>query len=503
MTTEPLPETPKAVQAFSRRRLLQAVGAGAGIVVLGGAELRSFAWTSSSTKDPAYHSRPDFNPPPITVLVPAAGTAPGLVFLSPSQGPSQFGPMIVDNKGEPVWFKPLPHGVGISTNFQVTQYLGKPVLSWWEGELLLPAGYGKGEYVLTDTSYQEITRVQAGNGLVGDLHEFAITPKGTALLTAYDAMPADLSSIGGPKVGTLLNSLFQEVDIATGKVIFEWDARQHIGLDESYLPASSAAANNGLYDFFHINSIDVDVDGNYIVSGRHTWAVYKIDRSSGEIIWRLNGKLSNFSMGPKSQFAFQHHVRHHGNDHLTIFDDGGGPPNVSAYSRGLELRLDYRLMRAFFVQQFLPNPQFLATSQGSVQILPNDNVFVGWGAEPYWSEYSSDGRMLFNAQFEPADVSYRAFRYPWVGQPIDVPAMSARRTARNEVQIFASWNGATEVASWNVLAGFSPATLTQVSTADREGFETHVSVTTTAPYFAAAAVDRAGNVLATSIVVRA
>ncbi len=489
---------------MSRRRLLQAAGVGVGVVVLGGAGFGTFKWTSSSSpKGPTFLSRPDLIPPTITTLVPAAGTAQGLIFLSPSQGPSQYGPMIVDNKGEVVWFHPLKPSVGVATNVQVNQYQGQPVMSWWEGPIIIPGGYGKGEYVMIDSSYTEIMRVQAGNGLSGDLHEFQITPEGTALLTAYETVSADLSSIGGSKNGTLLNSHFQEIDIASGSVLFDWDARQHISLSESYLPASSAVANNGLYDFFHINSVQRDVDGNYIISGRHTWTVYKIARATGEVMWRLNGKLSDFAMGQHSQFAFQHDARLHGSSTMTVFDDGGGPPNVSSHSRGLELSLDFKNMSARLVREFLPSPEFLATSQGSVQVLPNGNVFVGWGAEPYWSEYSRDGRMLFNAQFEPGGVSYRAYRFEWVGKPADVPAIRAKRKDRGTVDLYVSWNGSTEVQTWNLLAGSSPSGLVKAATSDRDGFETKFTLSTNQSHFAASALDGNGNLLATSPVVKA
>ena len=404
--------------------------------------------------------------------------------------------MIVDNLGDLVWFRPLKSTK--ATNLQVQQYQGKPVLAWWEGKIVSP-GYGKGECVLMDTSYREITRIRAGNGLMVDLHELFITPEGTALITADRVIEADLTSVDGPRRGMLLDALLQEVDIATGTVLFEWDAHSHVALNESYLPVPS---DGGLYDFFHINSIDVDTDGNLLVSGRHTWTVYKIERRTGAIMWRLNGKLSDFAMAPQTQFAYQHHVRHHPGNLLTIFDDGGGATTVDNRSRGLKLELDLTAMQATFVHEYRPDPEFLTTSQGSVQVLANGNVFLGWGAEPYWSEYAADGRLLFDAQLPKGGDSYRAFRFPWQAQPADRPAVAVERSARGQVTAYASWNGATEVATWELLAGSGTGTLGRIGSAPRLSFETAITAATTGSHVAMAARDAAGQLLATSPTVR-
>jgi hypothetical protein len=486
---------------FSRRQLLGSAGASA--LVLAGAGFGIDQWVESGGPSTStdvllrpYRSRPDLWPADVTTLVPAGGTAPGLIFLGPIAGAGQFGPMIIDNLGDLVWFHPLKSTK--ATNLQVQHYRGQPVLAWWEGKVVSP-GYGKGECVLMDTSYREITRIRAGNGLMADLHELFITPEGTALMTAYRLIETDLTSVDGPRRGMLLNSLLQEVDIATGRVLFEWDAHSHVALSESYLPVPT---NGGHYDFFHINSIDVDTDGNLLVSGRHTWTVYKIDRRTGAIIWRLNGKLSDFSMGPRTQFAYQHHARHHPGNQLTIFDDGGGATNVDNRSRGLKLELDMTAMQAGFVHEYHPNPEFLATSQGSVQVLANGNVFVGWGGQPYWSEYAADGRLLFDAQLPKGGDSYRTFRFPWQGQPKDHPSIAAERSGQGRVTAYVSWNGATEVATWELLAGPGAGTLGPIASAPRLGFETAITAKINGSHVAVAARDSTGQLLATSPTIR-
>lgn len=464
---------------------------GAGALVLAGGGYGIARWAGGGGgASPVFLSEPGLDPPQSDVVVPAGGTAPGFVFAAPWNHGGQRGPMILDNTARPVWF----HDVGTKSaaNFKVQQYRGEPVLTWWEGKVVTP-GYGKGDYVLMDATYREVTRVRAGNGFSGDLHEFLITPAGTALFTAYQPHPADLSSIGGSKHGVLLDSYFQEVDIASGRVLFEWQASRHVALNESYLAPPSGSQP---YDFFHINSIDPDGDGNLIISARHTWAVYKIDRSTGEVIWRLNGKLSDFAMGPQARFAYQHDARSHPGDMLSIFDDGGGATNVETRSRGLVLALNVVARQARMVRSYYPDPSFVTTSQGNVQLLPDGNAFVGWGEKPYFSEYGSHGQLLFVGKLPPAG-SYRAFRFPWTGRPQHGPSIAAQR-ASNGVSVHASWNGATDVARWEVLAGRSSGALQPVGSSAREGFETTLHAMTNGDHVAVQATDANGQVLGRS-----
>jgi hypothetical protein len=177
-------------------------------------------------------------------------------------------------------------------DFKLQRYRGRSVLTWWEEE---HTGFGQGEYLLLDSSYREVARVRAGNGYEGDHHEFLIRSQDTALFDIYHKVPMDLSAIGGKKDATVLVGIVQEVDIESGEVLFEWHSLDHVGLEESYVKP---------YDYFHINSIEVDDDSNLLVSARTTSTVYKIDRESGEVIWRLGGKKSDFEMGPGTRFAY-------------------------------------------------------------------------------------------------------------------------------------------------------------------------------------------------------
>ncbi len=234
-----------------------------------------------------------------------------------------------------------------------------------------------------------------------------------------------------------------------------------------------------------------------LISARNTWAVYKVDRETGEVLWRLGGKQSDFVMGPGTKTAFQHDARRQRDGTITIFDNGAHP-RVHDESRAFSLGLDEEKMSAILLREYTSPEKIVATSQGNAQVLPNGNVFVGWGSEPYFSEFSHDGELLSTARFPPGVESYRAFRFPWSAQPPDDPAVAVERRAEGEVALYASWNGATEVVNWEVLTGSSPEELETLGSVPRDGFETGVLAQTDDPYVAVRARDSSGRVLGTS-----
>ncbi len=450
---------------------------------------------AQSRSDWTFRTRPDLGPPAVEVSTRARGTAPGYVFIAPKVGVGQDGPMILDDLGRPVWFSRGRY----ARDFKVQRYRGEPVLTWWEGKVV--QGHGVGEYLIFDNSYREISRVQAGNGYRGDLHEFLITPQDTALLTIYASVPMNLSRVGGPEDGAVWDGVAQELDIETGEVLFEWHSLDHVDLQEAYYaPAKDISSP---FDYFHINSIDVDQDENLLISCRNTSTVYKVERGTGEIVWRLGGKRSDFEMGEGTPFFYQHDARRQSDGTITIFDNGAAP-KVHDLSRGIALELDTERMRATLVREYTHPDELLATSQGNMQVLPNGNVFIGWGSEPFFSEFSSDGEPLFDARFfSDTKESYRAFRFPWSGHPSENPAIAAASGPDDEeVMLYASWNGATEVATWQVLAGPGPERLRPVGSVLREGFETAIIARTDEPYVGVRAKDRSGRVLGASEAVK-
>jgi hypothetical protein len=439
-----------------------------------------------------FRSRPDLSPPVVEVIRQAHDAAPGYIFVAPKEGTGQNGAMIVDNSGQVVWFLPVQSEVEYAMDFKVQYYQGEPVLTWEEGEVVA-GGYSLGEFVILDGSYQEISRFSAGNGFRADHHDFLITSGGTAMFTIYSPVSMDLFSVGGPRNGMVAEGIVQAVDMGTGEMFFEWHSLDHVDLDESYFepPKDQREA----FDYFHINSVDIDHDSNLLVSARHTSTVYKIDPMSGEVIWRLGGKKSDFDMGPGTRFAYQHDARRLSDGTITIFDNGW---KRGEHSRGLVLELDEDEMTVSLARDY-PHPygQHAAT-QGNMQTLPKGNVFIGWGSEPLFSEFGSDGELLFNARFPPEVESYRAFRFPWKGQPSDDPAVVAERGSDNKVTLYASWNGATEVTTWEVLAGPGPERIKPVGSVPRHGFETAITVGTAERYVGVRAKDSSGRVLGTS-----
>jgi hypothetical protein len=480
---------------FTRQKFLGVAGTGAAYIAL--LSLPGCRKEQQSHSSPpaqpdnvrTFRSRPDLSPPAIEIHERARGSAPGYIFIAAKKGAGQDGPMIVDDLGRPVWFSKDRY----ATDFKVQRYRGEPVLTWWQGEIV--AGHGEGEYVIFDDSYREITRVQAGNGYRGDLHEFSITQQDTALLTLYVQTQADLSPIGGPKDGMVWEGIAQELDLETEEVLFEWRSLEHVGVEESYREPPQEPTTP--LDYFHINSIDIDFDGNWLISAKGTSAVYKVDRQSGEILWRLGGKESDFQMGEGTRTVSQHDARRQQDGTITIFDNGA-PPQVHEQSRTIAVSLDMDEMSAALVREYTHPQKLIATSQGNAQVLPNGNVFVGWGSSPFFSEYTKDGKLHFDAEFPGSAQSYRAFRFPWKGDPVEEPAVAVDTGPDDRVTLFASWNGATEVESWEALAGPGPDQLEPVGTSPRHGFETTLTMRTAGPYVAVRAKSAAGQVLGTT-----
>ena len=441
-----------------------------------------------------FASRPDLRPTRVQVRTPANGTAPGYIFVGPKKMQGPGGLMIMNDRGQVVWYEPLKFPVQ-GTDFRVQSYHGRPVLTWWEGTQP-NTGIGGGHYVIADDSYRTIATVRAGHGLHGDLHEFQLTPRGTAYITAYKKVPFDLTSIGGHKHAYVFDSVVQEVDVASGRVVFEWHSLGHVAPSESpqRIPAKTASFN-APFDYFHVNSVAEDVDGNLLVSARNTSTIYKIRRSDGAIIWRLGGEKSDFKMGPGTRFAWQHNAQRQPDGTITLFDNSA-IPKVAPYSRALVLRADLRTHTATLVRAYKHPAKLSSPHQGDVQRLPNGDLFIGWGGVPFISEFAPDGTVLFDAKLAIGDT-YRASRYPWRGHPGDRPAVVARNDG-DRVVVYASWNGATDVARWYVLAGPRRTRVHLIAEHSKTGFETKIPVRTHARFVQVKAVDAAGAVLGTS-----
>ncbi|MCY1159226.1 MAG: arylsulfotransferase family protein [Citricoccus sp.] len=482
----------------------------------------------------SFVSRPDLLPPAVRLTEGPAwsdehGRAGEFTFLTPNYGsetPSD-GAVILDARGELVWMSPSREDVKDDEYFdlRVQEYRGEPVLTVYQGTS--DQGRGDGEILVLDESYEEIARVTTGGSLgpgQADFHDSTITPEGTMLIGAYVVTPADLGEVGGPRDGYVEDAVIQEVDIATGEVRFEWSALDHVPLTETVLDfareqaeVAEEAADEGIeapqlgtrdepFDYFHINSIAEDRDGALLVSARHTNAIYRIDRGTGEVDWTLGGSASDFRMGEGAPFTWQHDARRAPDGTLTLLDNHAGGHEDDASSRGLRLALDEEAMTAEVVTEYLPPAERKASSMANAQQLPNGNMHIGWGARPSYSEYTPDGELIYDVchgdecygeGYEGGGGSYRAYAFAWEGRPASDPDVVVREEDGGRVA-YASWNGATEVVQWRLLAGEDRAGAVERTTADRDGFETAIPVTGGDPYLVVEALDTDGQVLGTA-----
>jgi hypothetical protein len=506
------PSSSTSSHSIDRRTFLTAVaaaGASAGLAACGesGHDASGAGGSTGSTASTGagpFHSRPDLVPPTIRVAKAPSRRSDLHVFTDVHAGTGQQGALIIDRRGELVYFRPVSAHGGNGRrifNVRVQPYQGRPVMTYWQGAMV--SGHGQGDYHLFDQSYRQVALVKAGNGYSGDLHEFRLTSRNTALLSAYGT--GDFQQSGPRAITTAFQGRYfygvaQEVDVATGRVLLQWRSNEHVPLSASY-EKPPAAAGNG-WDYFHINSIEVDPDdGNLIISGRNCWAFYKVHRHTGEVMWTCGGRDSDFVMEPGTRFRFQHHVVPHGGGLFTVFDNEGGPPQEADQSRGLVLHLQERRRRARFVRALYHRPAVYSSSLGSVQKLRHGGWFMGWGVSTWFTEYDRHGRVLLDARLEPVGVnSYRAFQERWRGHPYWPPRIAVRRSGP-QATVYASWNGATVHRRWEVLGGDDRDALHRLAAQDVAGFETSIGVDRAPRWLAVRAVDDDGAELSRSVAV--
>ena len=480
------------------RSQLLATGGAASLALLGldrggglfGADALAARLEESPPRVSRFVSRPDLRPPLLTIRQPPRNAGKGHLFIAPSSGAGQRGVLIFDELGQPVWFHPTTPVT--ATAFRASMLRGKPVLTWWEGKYSAE-GLGRGVYVIVDASYREIARIRAGGHRDGDLHEFLITSEGTALVTKNEAVTRDLRAYGGSAEATLYGGVVQEIAIPSGRVLFEWRSLDHVGLDESHVGPSE-----NHFDYFHINSIDVDADGHLLVSARNTWAVYKVHRRTGQVLWRLGGRKSSFAMGKGTVTAWQHDARSHDGGRLISIFDNGAAPQVQTQSRAILVRLDLERMTATLERSYTHRPNRIVSKfMGNAQVLPDGGVVAGWGSEPFVTEFAPNGTIRFEAMMPPGGQNYRAFRLPWQGTPFAPPRLG-RGTSKGKRGLFVSWNGATDVAAWQLRYGPSPSDLQDGPVTPRSGFETYLGRPAGARWASAIALDGKGRPLGRS-----
>jgi EmrB/QacA subfamily drug resistance transporter len=528
------PEAADAAASRARRFGVAVIAAVAAFVLLDVAFANSHsAPVGAYTTKGAYSfvSAPGLHPP--VVRHTARRTAPGALgtnfiltanFFNLSYPPivGQSGPLILDSALRPVWFQPVPEKV-VASNLAMQRYQGTPVLSWWQGVVTNTGQTLSGEDLVVDQHYRPIARLHGAAGWTLTLHEFLIDGQ-HAWVTANKNVALDLSSYGGAYNGALIDSAVQEYDLRSGRLLRSWDALDHISLRDSY---ATLPTNGFPWDAYHVNSIQLLGNDRFLVSLRNTWAAYLVDAAGGRIEWTLGGKRSDFRFGPGAAFQWQHDVafepgspagtsgsapgapraRPLGAALLSMYDDhccqitsGGKNVPATGDSRALLLHIDQSSRAATLAAQYVRERGFAADYMGNAQPLPGGGVFVGWGSEPYFSEYGPSGQLRLDAELPWPDVTYRATLAPWIGLPLTRPAGAARR-AHGATTVYASWNGATELTSWRVLAAApGAARLTSVRTAARSGFETAIPLPPAARFttFQVQALDARGHVLGSS-----
>ncbi|KAF7173449.1 hypothetical protein CNMCM6106_007545 [Aspergillus hiratsukae] len=338
----------------------------------------------------------------------------------------------------------------------------------------------------------------------------------TLLITIYQTGPYDLEAYGiYPEMGWVMDGVFQEVDIETGEVVFEWKSLDHVPLSATLTPLRlDARVGDGLtkdtaWDYFHINSVDKNPQGDYLVSARHTSCIYKISGTDGSIIWQLGGTQSSFQLA-NYNFSYQHDARFREENEtttvLSLFDNGSNRhQNTSSTSSGMIVSIDHSTNTSTLVRQYYaPGDGLLSPSQGNAQVLPNRNVLIGWGSKPSISEHTEDGTAIFFATLaSPDSQNYRAFKCNWTAKPSDSPALRAYSASTNSPTTFwVSWNGATDVDGWRIHAT-TPASdeFMPLDVIHSQGFQTTFVSTSYHPRSFAEGIAADGSSLANSSVV--
>jgi EmrB/QacA subfamily drug resistance transporter len=458
----------------------------------------------------SYVSAPGLHPPLITTDEKTVrnALAPGYIFTTnfydlnypPIVG--QSGPLILDDSMQPVWFRPVPQNL-VAGDLSLQTWNGKPALSWWQGYVTNTGATESGEDVVVNQHYQTVATLRGTHGWKLTLHEVIIRGH-DAWVTANKDIPENLSRFGGAYNGAIDDSAVQEYDLRTGKLLYNWDALQRIKPQDSW---ATLPTNGFPWDAYHVNSIQLFGNGTFLVSMRDTWAAYLVDIKTGHILWTLGGKHSTYSFAKDADFQWQHDVRWDPRTStVTMFDDHccqltGGGTYVPAprSSRAIVLKLDAKAHTATLLRHYGDDYGLAVDYMGSLQLLPNGNVFVGFGSSPYFSEFSRSGKVLLDGVLPSHNLSYRATRQQWVGLPLTDPAGAARGSGSGGATVYASWNGATRLTAWRVLAGSGAGSLhVVVAHAAKSGFETQIPVHGSFAAFEVKALDAAGRVIGTS-----
>ncbi len=437
----------------------------------------------------AFKSRPDLEPVKVDIsLHDEEQTSNELIAVTPHIPGGQAGATIYDNTGQPVWHHVSTDPDSFIYCLTAQEYLGEPVLTWSEGAK--PTGYGYTHFVIADQSYEPIAYLQGGNGVNGlDVHDMVLTDYGTAWVFSYH--PVWANDAGTQR--NVLEGVIQEIDVSTGDVWWEWHSLDHVALDESY--QSHPEDPSSAWDYLHINSIEVDHEGNLLISSRTNHAVYRISTENHEVIWRLGGKKSDFALEPDAVFAVQHDARELEDGTITIFDNVASHEEVD--SRGLVFELDEESKTATLLREYHRDGGMYSPFQANMQTLDNGNVFIGWGSGPHCSEFTHEGEMIFDMNYQ-AGHSYRGYRVDWSATPSRPIDYLLEDGANGDLTCYVSWNGATDVAEWQVVNDAEEV----VASAPKVGFETELTAIPVSAHLEVRALNGDGQVIGARVLNR-
>ncbi|KAF4554451.1 Hypothetical protein D9617_4g002050 [Elsinoe fawcettii] len=466
-----------------------------------------------------FRSRPDLHAPIIDmrILRPELVT-PGYIFVAPYRNRDP-GAYIYDNYGDLIWSGAGDSGPKVSHAPHTCQYKGKPHLCFFQGQQ--HQGFARGHGTIMDQNYRIVKNIDSsGAGASADMHEFRMTPhsNGTsALMTVYQPRMFDLTinprfRIAGG-MGWIVEGVFQEVELETGRVLFEWRSTDHIDPGISYTyPSTTDTSGDGLtedtpWDYFHINSIDKNLDGDYLISARHTAGIYKISGVDGHLMWQLGGANPTFNQ-TNFNFSSQHHARwlSENTTHtiLSFFDNASNTFNITnSQSHGYIVSINHILSTASVIKSWsAPDAGLSSGSQGNMQLLPGGNVHLGWGEHAHFSEHTWDGDAVqygVLASRESNVMIYRSYKFNWTGMPLTKPALwtyARSESAEKGMVAYVSWNGATEVRGWNFyVSNSSSGPFELLGSAAKRGFETSWRVDVVYGWMFAEALDETGRAL--------
>ncbi len=435
----------------------------------------SFWLPSTASPTGEYQSRPDIYAPTLTTN---GEDLPGLLLTTPNPDTNQADStgVIYDEDGEVVWFGDAGPNNGYFDMEPIT-YQGEPALLLWDGtHMSQPGQEPSRRYVVLDSSYEEVATFQMKNGFPTDSHDIEFSADGShVMMMSYEPVQYDLSPWGGPADAQVVDAVVQEQNVETGEVTFEWSALDHIPLDESQIDLSRPDPM-GVFDVYHMNSLEYDTDGNLLISSRSTSTVYKLDENTGEIIWRFGGKNNDFAFdSPEDMPAFQHDARRLPDGTLSVFDNGTQEDPEG--SRGASYELDEESLTAELVEELIPESPIFAAFAGSNRQQDNGDHLITFGNTGIIAEFE-DGQEGFTGELEDGFMSYRAEVADWQGRPTTKPDAVLGEAAEDGSQtMYMSWNGATNVEGWLIEAGSSEDDLDVVGIARDRGFETGAEFT--------------------------